>query len=171
MGDDKVTEWDIQSRLSFDYYSNASLMALNIYWRYGEMDFFLLRPSGYAEEFEIKLTKSDFRADRRKKYKHQCYKELQNNGHPNNMPNRFSYVVPSNIGITVHDVPSYAGLYYYTRGFIERQKQPPLLHKTKHVDLWTKLVAKTVSFKYIRLYRNYVKQSKQLLELYKSGAK
>jgi len=50
-----------------------NLIIPNIYRGLGlnyEADMVILRPSGYAVEVEIKVTKSDIKADRKKKHKH-----------------------------------------------------------------------------------------------------
>ena len=64
------TEYSIQKLLIHRFMNGACYLVPNLYYRLGEMDLFLLRRSGYAEEFEIKLSTSDLKADAKKLGKH-----------------------------------------------------------------------------------------------------
>jgi hypothetical protein len=112
----------------------------------------------YVYEYEIKLSKSDFKADFRKKEKHEA---LLNNGYIEHkiykyirgdkpgkiykeviqvdkiklwIPNRFYYVCPEGI-LEKSDMPKYAGLIYmFGNTFVNSRsfeiiKRAPLLHK------------------------------------------
>jgi len=118
-----------------------------------EMDLFFLRPSGYAEEIEIKVTLADFKADKKKVYKHDLYKRAFQGevaAQKKVAPNRFSYAVPASLGINVNDLPKYAGLYILKNNRsvgVIRDKWPEFLHKEKR--RWDKKVAKSTAFRYL----------------------
>ena len=69
-----------------------------------ECDIISVTKSGYAQEFEIKRTLADYRADFNKKRKHKWLKA--NHG---NIPSRFWYVI-NGFDLRPDDVPEYAGL-------------------------------------------------------------
>lgn len=93
-----------------------------------ECDFFCTNRDHYSFEFEVKISRSDFKNDLKKK-KH----EYLNSGiHPLKayLPNRFYYAVPKGL-VSVSEVPSYAGL-IYVDGFVSIEKRAPFIHKNKH---------------------------------------
>ena len=108
-----------------------------------ECDMFSVTKAGYGYEFEIKISKADFKADAVKnrvvrgkswppttEVKH----ELLAKGQPDG-PSRFAYVVPEGL-LTPEDVPEWSGLYvvYKRRNghlAIKQEKQSPSLHKQK----------------------------------------
>ena len=92
----------------------------------GEADVMSMTKTGYVWEFEVKVSLSDFRADFKKKMKH----DYLSRGHAYTV-NYFVYACPKGL-IPLSRVPSYAGLYYITPDGIEVVKKPPLLHKSKH---------------------------------------
>jgi hypothetical protein len=108
-----------------------------------ECDVISVSKSNYIYEYEVKISRSDFKADF-KKPKHKLM--LENAGVKERLvnensimvkdiwyltPNYFSFVVPENL-ISIEEVPEYAGLIYMTS---ELQfviiKKAPLLHKEK----------------------------------------
>ncbi len=72
----------------------------NIYIGSFECDVLEITKSGYAYEYEVKISVSDFKADFKKKGKFD-----------NPRTNYFYYIVPENL-IFVNDIPDYAGLIY-----------------------------------------------------------
>jgi hypothetical protein len=100
-----------------------------------EADFISVRRSNYVEEFEIKMSRSDFLADFKKIEKHECLKNKLA------VCNYFSYVCPEEI-IQVKEVPSYAGLIWvkkrtgrYAKSLVLNvKKPPPKLHSRKITD-------------------------------------
>ena len=106
-----MNERDIQLAI-YTYRHRISafpLMLSNIYLWNWESDILFITPSGFAHEFEIKISYSDFKADGNKKGKHQ---RLSDNIY--NIPNRpatFTYVCPPDI-IPVSAIPDYTGLAY-----------------------------------------------------------
>lgn len=101
-----MNERDLQHAV-YDYRHQIQaypLMVPNVYHFYWESDLLYVSNTGYLSEFEIKLTKSDFRADA-KKFKHHYL------GTPNSGLKEFWYVVPTGL-VDIEDVPDHAGLMY-----------------------------------------------------------
>jgi hypothetical protein len=105
-----------------------------------ECDVLGITKAGYLVEFEIKRSRSDFRADFKKKHKHECLKEGKGvkRGRGRNKgriwfktTNRFYYICEDGL-IKKSEVPKYAGLMYITKGgTVKTIKTAPLLHKQK----------------------------------------
>lgn len=107
-----------------------------------EMDVISMSGSGYMYEFEIKISRSDFKAEKHKVAKHQNHGISFKNKKPeaigkmeHTSANYFSFVVPK--GMVVPDeIPEYAGLYY----FIDSEKdlfeirKPKRIHKLMHKE-------------------------------------
>lgn len=145
------TEHTIQRLLVHYYYSGCKYLVPNIRYSLGEADLLIIRRSGYVEEFEIKITTSDFRADSKKYMKHNsfvhCFK-MQSAYRM--MPNKFSYVVGPTVNYSDFEIPSYYGLYVANRG-LRCIKPPTFIHKTKFD--WTKKIAGSCSFKLLRFLK------------------
>lgn len=100
----------------------------NFYHGIYEMDVFKLMHSGYVVEYEIKISKSDFKADFKKGNKHSLMEDKKC------MCNRFYFVVPEGL-ININEVPKYAGLIYFTKNeFFHIIKTAPLIHKQMNVN-------------------------------------
>lgn len=124
-----------------------------------ESDFFSVTKTGYCYEVEVKVSKSDYKADF-EKFKHTLFEgrnekevikeakykyskrwkkevriapEKKVNPKKTKMPNRFFFACPEGL-ISVDDVPEYAGLIYVTDSIHTTRvvKQAPLLHKDKY---------------------------------------
>jgi len=125
------------------------LCAPNISLRFGEADLLGVRNSGYAEEFEIKISRSDYLADSRKVIKHTYYQNksmLEKSGFKQFTPNRFSYVLLS--GVNPDPIPDYAGCYIvFNSGTVDCIKRPPLLNEFK--SAWEKKISAKLMWKYI----------------------
>lgn len=119
----------------------------------GEMDLCSITAAGLVHEYEIKLSRSDFLADRKKKHKHpqlaliasgvMSVPEEPFRWQPGprirniTSPNYYSYVTPFEM-VGIEEVPPYAGLIYvhldklYNYGFaLDFVKKPKLLHPNK----------------------------------------
>lgn len=109
---------------------------LDAFYQNGEMDLISVNKSDFLTEFEIKISRSDFKADCKKR-KHSMRKFLDK------LPNYFYYVTPKDL-IKVEEVPDYAGLIYidfeqkYLTDYVQTIKKSPLAHK-KAIDQSTKL--------------------------------
>lgn len=93
-----------------------------------EYDVLAITRSGMIEEYEVKISRSDFKADK-KKGKIQLYENFGMESRC--VPNYFAYVCPDGL-ISVEEVPSFAGLFYYKEGTITCIKSGRKLHKVKH---------------------------------------
>lgn len=93
-----------------------------------EYDVLSISKSDMIYEFEVKISRSDFKADA-KKGKMQLYSSFGT--HARNVPNYFSYVCPDGL-IKEDEIPQFAGLYYAKDGELTCIKSPKRLHKTKH---------------------------------------
>lgn len=103
----------------------------NLYVFNWESDFLCCTKSGIYYEYEIKVSRSDFRADKKKKNKHLILEGVQED----RRPNYFYYAVPEGL-IEAKDVPDYAGLVYIIDyfPFVKEIKPAPKLHQTKFTD-------------------------------------
>jgi len=149
----KLSARDLQLAFYYAHYPKFEFMAPNVYLRHDcELDIFGLRKgSGYVDEIEIKMTKSDFLADFNKtvyvrparKLKHEA---LQEGLLPTN---RFSFLMPEKLAEKV-EIPVYAGLYIYREksGRISKIKQGQLLHKNKISDILKYKTAKKMAYRY-----------------------
>jgi hypothetical protein len=165
----KLTEKDIQENLRF-FFSQPRYKLDNLYVFGWESDCLLLTKSGYWYEFEIKISRSDFKNDFKNKVeKHQVLESKEDL----RKPNYFFYVVPEGL-ITADEVPPYAGLIYIDlwkkRTII---KNAPILHKVKHSPEDLKLADKFYyNMKSAILAKNEMKRSVDgLTEPYKQGLK
>lgn len=118
-----------------------------------ESDFLIITKAGYVVEFEVKISKADFQADKKKVQKHSIlemgkftrswksyshkdpetqrdvYKDYFEEKEWKNRPHRFYYVVPSGM-LASSEVPKYAGLMCVNEnGTIEKVKEAPFIHK------------------------------------------
>lgn len=116
-----------------------------------EMDLCCVRKSGYIEEIEVKISKSDFQAD----FKKIAYLKLTENelltmprlwnsmGKVNKheaiaqgrvLCNRFSFLMPRDL-VEKCDIPDYAGIWVYDpdtkREWVSQLRTATLLHKRK----------------------------------------
>lgn len=115
-------------------------------WRC-EADLLCLTKASYLYEYEIKVTKQDFKNDTNKKVQltRHYFKEYNIKSPTRTLtqkkmfwldegclpPNYFSYIVPEGL-IEVEDVPEFAGLYYINnRGLLREIKKPTQLHSRK----------------------------------------
>jgi len=125
----QLTEKRIQSSL-WGTFSSHKYRFVNIrFFNTGEeCDFISFLVSGYCQEIEIKISRSDFYADFNKP-KHKLIKDKKFG----NIANRFYYAVPKDM-VTVDEIPSYAGLIYISEnGFrVDIIRKSPLIHKVKH---------------------------------------
>jgi hypothetical protein len=121
-----------------------------------ESDFFSVTKTGYCYEVEVKISKSDYKADF-DKFKHKLFegrkdkvvikeakyryskrwkknvrKSPEKKVDPNKvkMPNRFYFACPEGV-IDIKEVPEYAGLIYVNDHSATVIKNAPVLHKRK----------------------------------------
>lgn len=179
------TEELIVDKLRFHFLGSSTVRyyinGLYVFSHTWESDFLALTKSGYLYEGEVKISKSDFKADFKKKDKHtllqESYEKLE--GVEGKLrPHYFFYAVPEGL-ITEDEIPEYAGLVYMTEHFPYWKwvKQAPLLHKEKFTDeelnLQEKFYYNMVSWKDKALtgYKKELEDTKKLLKESKTDEK
>lgn len=90
-----------------------------------ELDVISYSKSGMLYEFEVKISRGDFKADLKKR-KHLFYIHLPEKG-----PNYFSYVCPRNL-IKQSEIGTGVGLYYVDNDEVIEIQAPKRLHKIIH---------------------------------------
>jgi hypothetical protein len=98
-----------------------------------ESDLVGLTGSGYVVEYEIKISRSDYRRDQEKKRHRMLLSHTSTAGanmRTAKFPCRFFYACPPGL-IAEDTLPRYAGLVYVTPSGIDRQTNAPRLTKTK----------------------------------------
>ena len=151
---DEPTEAWIQSRLYWRWGVGRAVSMPNVFVYGGnESDFLTITKAGYVDEYEIKLSRSDFNADKRKA-RHESYlwrspwrswggvwypgahggerikyTHVRLEGLAPQYPNRFWYVAPAGL-LTLEDLPKFAGLveYHHQRNTLAVVHKAPKLH-------------------------------------------
>ena len=157
-----INESYIQKQL-LGWKSTHQYVMENLYVFDWESDFLLKSKSGYWYEAEIKISLSDFKADFKKKEKHQIlehgfkirkswkYNPLTNekiefcNEVETKRPNYFTYAVPWYLEEQVKPLlPKYAGLLVLDENglFLKESVKPPKLHSEKYSDESLRLTEK-----------------------------
>lgn len=135
-----------------DHQRRYELMLPNVFIQHdSEADFFAVRKSGLCDEFEIKVSRSDFLADKKKfvryrdleLHEYEGYSWKDRGNHPSTKLkhqalidgdlciNYFWYVVPEGIA-TVEEIPVFAGLMIINaNGQLRVKKRPVKLHREK----------------------------------------
>lgn len=135
-----------QKPLFFDVTANCNFFD----W---ESDFIFKDQDSLIYEMEIKTSMADFKADFKKKKKHEQLKRAVSEMNTNRVPSFFYYVVPTGI-LSESDVPIYAGLYEYreTKNYIDifSVKPAPRLSNKKADLKDTIKMLRSTSFKYWR---------------------
>lgn len=108
-----------------------------------ESDFFSVSDAGYLYEIEIKVSKSDFNDDFKKKSKHTLLESAEQE-HNELRPNKFFYAVPRGL-LPSFSIPTYAGLIEVNNRNEQAVviKEAPFIHQTKLLEKYkTKLLDK-----------------------------
>lgn len=135
-----LTERNVQTALWWKLHSSADLLIPN-YTPDGwfECDLWYLSKRGYACEFEIKLTRNDFRSDALKSrdlLSHMRVRQTVSKydklaqGSPDG-PSRFVYVAPRGV-IPLDELPPWAGLWEFNPAYTitcKPTRNAPRLHK------------------------------------------
>jgi len=163
---------DLQLAYSRSTFGRYEILLPNIHYLHNEMDLFGFRKgSGFSDEIEIKLSKSDFLADFKKTtsiktdredgwggYHHESISKhdaIKQGLHPCNY---FSFLLTEEL-VDKCDIPSYAGLYVLTHwngsiGYVNEVKKPPRLHKRKLSGETKYEIAKKAVFKCWNMMRD-----------------
>ncbi len=156
----KLNEAYIQNIL-YDFFQNLQHIMIipNFYYSLNqyEADLISITQAKFVHECEIKISKSDFKADfKNKKAKHY---NMQNDvkNKRKRLPNYFWFVAPENI-INVKDIPEYSGLIEIKKSpqdhyYCAIIKQAPRLHNHKIATGWLLRMGKGAIFRYWRLRR------------------
>lgn len=123
----KITASDIQQMICKMEVMRYNLPAENVKYLISdwELDVISLNKRNYLTEYEIKLTRSDFKADFKKKK----WRIFSNPNGFLKCANYFYYVCPENL-IKVDELPPFAGLIYFNKG-IGVIKKAPIIHRHK----------------------------------------
>lgn len=120
---------------------------------YQECDVVAISGSDFVYEFEVKISRGDFKKDKEKVYKHRYLKEAfeikkqkkRRTRKVSKIPNYFTYVCPKGL-IKLDEIPDYAGLIYvHDSGYVETIRKAPLLHRDKADMKLIKRIAQTLS--------------------------
>lgn len=119
---------EIQNVICIEETRKRNLCCENVKYLFSawENDVLSLNGSNYLIEFEVKVSRSDFLADRKKSRFVHYDKQLT----AKYTPNRFYYAVPPGL-VQVAELPWFAGLVYVSDK-IEVIRKAPLMHKTMH---------------------------------------
>ncbi len=168
-----MTATDIQRALRLKYGGSCDLMAHNIWVFKWESDTVVLQKSGYLAEFEIKISRSDFRADFKKRIRthyvrwgngsHMTPKhELLTTDNPVyqgvndtvqlRRPNRFYFAVPKGM-LTELDIPAHAGWVEIDHRRVTVRRKAPLLHRGKHGQEYADKILASIYHRYWCLWR------------------
>lgn len=154
---------DIDKHLRNNF-KHAKYLVSNIYCfnpYCGESDLLVIGQNGYASEFEIKVSRADFKKEFTKEKKHLILSEgiytdswSKEINQTNDRPNKFWFATPVNL-IKAEEVPDYAGLLYvHENGSIEKIKEAKFIHKEK-LNFTEKLCNKFYfAYEELRAYKN-----------------
>ena len=136
---------NIEAALSMHLYEKQHSPITTRFTGYGlsECDVISISKSDYIYEYEIKISRSDFKADfNKEKHKlmleRKCTKEIMIKENKEMIKdtlyltsNYFHFVTPTGL-VSIDDIPEYAGLIYMDENLnFEVIKKAPLLHKEK----------------------------------------
>lgn len=145
------TEKHLQLAFHSITFGRYELIMPNIHMLHNEMDIIGVRKSGFVDEIEIKLSKSDFLADFKKSKGHSGSKHyhIKNGTH---FCNYFSFLLPEHL-VEECKIPFYSGLYVFKHwdgkeGYVEEIKKPPRLHSRKISDRNKYEIARKATYKY-----------------------
>lgn len=148
---------DIKSVLMKNLYQSGKGLFVTNFTGMGfaECDVLRITTSNIVYEYEIKNSRSDFKADFKKTYKHDRLsgrvdvdkKNIRYSGHPAR-PNHFYYVCLEGL-IKESEIPSYAGLIYIVDDNIRVVKKAPKLHSFKATAKLIHTVALLLSARFV----------------------
>jgi hypothetical protein len=119
-----------------------------------ECDVLSISKADYIYEYEIKISRSDFKRDFiKEKHTHIINENFTKINSKKELfyllPNYFNYVTPKGL-IDISEVPDYAGLIYFNDDLtFDVIKKPKLLHKTKANNEFIRAVAHNLMCKLV----------------------
>lgn len=146
--DGRLGSKDIIQALFIRFY-NHRYMINNAYIFDWESDFFSVTESDYIYEFEIKVSKSDFKDDFNKVGKHVLLESAEDPQIDIKRPNKFYYVTPRGL-LNSYEIPIYAGLIEVISPKEEAilVKDAPFLHKEKILDIYKDKLLEKFAWRY-----------------------
>lgn len=144
---DKVDAKDIIQSLSLRFVNHKYLIN-NAYLFEWESDFFSVSEALYLYEYEIKVSKSDFKDDFNKKGKHRLLESAVPDSFQKK-PNKFFYAVPKGL-IPSYMIPDYAGLIEVSSADEPANiiKDAPFLHREKLFPKYMKILLDKFYWRY-----------------------
>ncbi len=160
---------DLQRIIGQSFHDSQRIVAFNFEGNgLGECDIITLTNANLIYEYEVKISRSDFKADFKKRFKHEKLSgkwidKIKSNTF--NIPNYFYFACPKDL-IKPEEVPEYAGLIYawdkkYTAGvydssfnikevektqnYLKMVKIAPKLHNGKATDKTIRLILRRLS--------------------------
>jgi hypothetical protein len=123
---EKITSRDIVTPVQRYFYEKGNKLQISNYCGSGwfNPDILIITQSDFAIDIEVKISRSDFKADFKKTSKHK-YLELKKSKQA-----YFYYAVPIGL-IRLDEIPSYAGLIYVDGNKVQVVKKAPKLHDKK----------------------------------------
>lgn len=150
------TERDMQRGFTSSWLNGTpryDFIVPNAQMAHNEMDLICIRKSGFVDEIEIKLSRSDFKADFCKTARWLCDKHDQlANGEL--LPNYFSFYVPASIEEAIINLmPDHAGLFVFESGHATERIKAPRLHRDKVSDKIRLKLGRKIMYRYWREVR------------------
>jgi hypothetical protein len=128
-----MTSIDIYKTL-FREFNNYDYQLRNTFLFSWESDFFAISKSGYSIEVEVKISKSDFKADYNKTTFSGIKKHDYLLSEKNNKPNKFYFACPEGL-IQPNEINDKYGLIWVKKyGTCNIVKNPKFLHKDKLLE-------------------------------------
>jgi hypothetical protein len=112
----------------WSHYSASDYKLCNTFVFDFESDFICISKSGYVIECEVKVSRSDFFHDFKKKNYHNKKHDLLQEKSKIYKPNKFFFATPKGM-LKNEEIPNYAGLIEIENGDVYFTKQAPFLHK------------------------------------------
>lgn len=149
-----------------------------------ECDVLAVSKANLMYEFEIKISRSDFKKDFTKTHKHKMlasrtgtkqYTKWVKGKRTDEMetcfilPNYFTYLVPYEL-VTLDEVPEYAGLLYVSSDYksFEWIKKPPKLHDARMNEKLLRTITHNLTCKFIfgSAYTNHINNNREAVDGY-----
>ena len=154
-----MTAKDIQRAIIRERYARNTTLPNYTPRNWFECDVFEVTAAGYFVEYEVKISKSDFRADAEKakgfdafnlERKHDLLSVSDMRG-----PSRFYFVTPENL-IDEQELPPWAGLIIAhqegRKTYLHTRRPAPQLHRIKLEDARFQSAMTTCYWRFLRLY-------------------
>jgi hypothetical protein len=146
----ELTSKDIEKSLREKFYTHKYQIN-NAFIYEWESDFFSITELDYAFEYEIKVTKGDFKDDFNKVGKHTLLESTDMTSYVKK-PNKFYYAAPKNL-LSTSIIPEYAGLIEVdpVDGIAHIVKEAPYLHKEKQLDYLKMILLEKCYHRYMKI--------------------